>query len=40
MNGYEVIALYVLVQGAVQVTRAGLNYRTARRRDQAKQAAS
>ena len=40
MNGYEVIALYVIAQGVVQVTRLGLQYRTTRRRDEAKRATS
>ena len=37
MTGYDLIALYVITQGVVQVTRLGLQYRTTRRRDLAKQ---
>lgn len=37
MNGYDAIAFAAFAWMVVQLTRLGLNYRTARRRDLAKQ---
>ena len=38
MNGLAwVVVAYIATNGTVQVTKAGLNYRTAKRRDQARQ---